>query len=169
MTTGTNQSEEIVKYAKLNVARMNRLDKTVSVLPELRSAMEQLKGTYEWLVITEGWCGDASQSVPVIAAIASCSSQVEFKMILRDEYPEVMDQYLTSGTRSIPVLVVRDKATGKDLFKWGPRPAELSTLVSEWKKTMDHEAFVEKIHAWYAHDKTQTLQHEILSLVQAMQ
>lgn len=167
-TTGTDQSEGRVKYAGLNVARMNRIDKTIKVIPELVKAMQKLINNYQWLVITEGWCGDASQSVPAIAAIAACSSRVDFRIILRDEFPEIMDNYLTGSSRSIPILVIRDANSGADLAKWGPRPGALATRVSEWKTTMNHDAFVEKIHAWYAQDKSQTLQAEIFDLIKSL-
>jgi len=168
LTTGTDQSESKVKYARLNVARMKRLDKTMKVIPELREILQNISKDYQWLVITEGWCGDASQSVPVIAAIAACSPHIDLRIILRDEFPEVMDQYLSGTSRAIPILVIRDKKSGKDLGRWGPRPKELMHLVSEWKQTLEHDAFVEKIHAWYAQDKTQSLQHEIKELISGL-
>ena len=168
LTTGSDQSEARVKYARLNVSRMNRLDKTKQIIPALKKAMEKLTREYQWLVITEGWCGDAAQSVPLMAAIAACSPKVDFRIILRDEFPEVMDRYLTGGSRSIPILVIRDSKTGADLAKWGPRPKELIQLVNEWKQTLDHDAFVEKIHTWYARNKTQSMQHEILQIVDSL-
>ncbi|MEY4111096.1 MAG: hypothetical protein RLZZ46_1451 [Bacteroidota bacterium] len=168
MTTGTDQSEAKVKYARLNVSRMNRIDKTISILPELQLKMQNLQHDYEWMVITEGWCGDASQSVPVMAAIAACSERVKLSILLRDEYPEVMDQYLTGTSRSIPILVMKDLNSGADLCRWGPRPKELSELVSEWKQSLDHDSFVEKIHAWYAKDKGFSQQREILELLSSL-
>ncbi|HEX8657557.1 MAG TPA: thioredoxin family protein, partial [Hymenobacter sp.] len=59
-TTGPTQTEQIVHYARLNLQRMQRLDKTVQVLPELHAALGQLRQRYVGLVITEGWCGDAA-------------------------------------------------------------------------------------------------------------
>jgi len=54
-TTGTTQTEQLVQYARLNVQRMQRLDKTVQLLPELQTALAELPQRYVWLVITEGW------------------------------------------------------------------------------------------------------------------
>ena len=69
-TTGPNQSEELTEYAKLNIHRMNRLDKTVQLFPELTETLQQLQRDLTWVVLTEGWCGDAAQNVPVLHTIA---------------------------------------------------------------------------------------------------
>jgi hypothetical protein len=72
-TTGPQQTPELVEYTTLNVQRMHRLDKTVKVQPALASAAAGLQGNYIWLIITEGWCGDAAQIVPVVEAVAQAS------------------------------------------------------------------------------------------------
>jgi hypothetical protein len=45
---------------------MNRLDKTMKLLPEVVSALQALQQEYIWIVISEGWCGDAAQLLPVL-------------------------------------------------------------------------------------------------------
>ena len=70
-TTGLDNSEAMLHYSKMNVQRMNRVDTTASLTDELTSTINNLKENYKFLVITEGWCGDAAQIVPVFNKIAS--------------------------------------------------------------------------------------------------
>src|SRR6476619_7449375 len=109
-STAKKDSENLLEYSKLNVARMNRLDKTIEIIRELREAVEQILSPQTWLVLTEGWCGDAAQIAPVFDKIAQLNSNIELKFLLRDENPELMDWYLTNGkSRSIPKLIVLDE------------------------------------------------------------
>ncbi|UOG74823.1 thioredoxin family protein [Hymenobacter tibetensis] len=170
-TTGPQQSDQLTEYTRLNVQRMQRIDKTVRVLPELQAALTNLRQQYIGLVITEGWCGDAAQIVPVLEAAAQASGgKLTTHYLLRDENLDLIDRYLTNGTRSIPKLVVLHADTFTEAAQWGPRPTQAQTLLLELKaKGATHEEYAEKIHAWYAHDKTQATQQELLALVQGLQ
>ena len=62
-STGMLQNEDMRHYSELNEARMHRLDKTIEVLPEIAMALNKLSKKYIWLVLSEGWCGDAANIV----------------------------------------------------------------------------------------------------------
>jgi Thioredoxin len=165
-TTGHTQSAEYLDYAKVNLQRMARLEKTTVLSPELIDALNGLKGNYVWLVITEGWCGDAAQNVPVFDAIDKVCPAIELKIILRDDHLDVMDNYLTNGSRSIPKLIVLEKSSLKELFVWGPRPEVLQNIVVEMvKNNMTKPERGLAIQKWYNADKTQTLQGELIHLI----
>ena len=163
-TTGTDHSEFMVEYTKLNMQRMKRLVKTTVLVEELREKLENLQKEMVWLVITEGWCGDAAQIVPVMAEIAKNSPKIQLSFILRDEHPEKMDQYLTNGGRSIPKLVCLEAGTLKEFGSWGPRPAAAQEMIMEAKKNPDlsRDEFIHKVHKWYADNKTLDTQKELL-------
>lgn len=170
-TTGPNQSEALLQYARLNEQRMSRLDKTVQLLPEVTAELARLQGQYVWLVLTEGWCGDAAQIVPVLDAVARASGgHLITRYLLRDENPDLMDRYLTGGvSRSIPKLVVLRADTLTEAAQWGPRPAEAQTLLLELKaQGASHEEYAERIHAWYAKDRTRSTQQELVALLQQL-
>jgi thioredoxin-like negative regulator of GroEL len=164
-TTGPDHSEAMLHYTKMNNQRMNRVEKTTVLSVELLEAIKKIKGKYHFLVISEGWCGDAAQILPVIDKIVKESAgRFKMKIIFRDEHLEIMDQYLTKGGRAIPVLLVLDESNNVILPKWGPRPAVLQNLLSEWKKEeVDYAIVAEKIHSWYAKDKTLNTQAELTS------
>lgn len=170
-TTGPNQSDEYLNYAKINLQRMHRLEKTVNLGAELSDALRDIKVPYTWLVITEGWCGDASQNLPVLNLIDQGCSNIDLRLLLRDEHPQLIDQYLTNGARAIPKLICLKKDSTTDntyaeVFVWGPRPAVLQEIVMKLKK--ENASVAEKgliTQNWYNADKTQSLQEELLKLV----
>lgn len=166
-TTGTKQTPELVHYAKLNIQRMHRWDKTAVLNKSLIEKLKLVKDKWIWLVLTEGWCGDAAQSIPVIAKMAAVNENIYLKLLLRDENPEIMDQYLTNGTRSIPKLICLQAETLTEIGTWGARPAVLQEIVIAYKKNpqIPYSEFTETIHAWYARDKAEHLQHEFEELI----
>ncbi|WP_426489708.1 thioredoxin family protein [Hymenobacter sp. 102] len=169
-TTGENQSDELTAYARLNIQRMERLDKKAELTPEMQAALDKLTRSYEWVIITEGWCGDAAQIVPVLEKIARAShGRLRTHYLLRDENLDLMDRYLTNGSRSIPKLLILHADTLTEATIWGPRPNEAQNLLLELKAAgATHEEYAEKIHGWYAKDKTLSTQQELLHIVQAL-
>jgi len=169
-TTGPSQSESLTHYTRLNVQRMERLDKTTKLLPELAEAAASVPGHYEWLIITEGWCGDAAQLLPVLEAVAQASGgHIRTHYLLRDENPDLIDRYLTRGGRAIPKLVVLAADTLTEVAEWGPRPVIAQTLYWELKdQHLPYEDLATALHTWYAKDKTRSTQQELLALLRGL-
>lgn len=167
-STGPNQSDELTNYSKLNDHRMNRLDKTVLLTPESISGLKSLNKNYIWLVISEGWCGDAAQILPVLNKMASETANIDMQIVLRDENEALMDAYLTNGGRSIPKLIVIDAETGEEVGNWGPRPADASQLVGDLKARYGGitNEVKEGLQKWYNDDKGISVQKEILRLLE---
>ncbi len=166
-TTGLTHTAAFIHYTKMNVQRMKRLDKTTLLNDDLVHSISQIKETCTWLIITEAWCGDAAQIVPIINKMADASAgKILLKFILRDEHLDIMDAHLTNGTRAIPKIIILDKSLN-EITNWGPRPKTLQAMVKDWMKDpeLTHEDWSEKVHAWYAKDKTQEIQREIKGII----
>lgn len=166
-TSGDNQTLVLADFTALNKRRMSRINKTIDLDAQLLKVLDTISEEQQWVVITEAWCGDSAQSLPVIGKIAGYSEKITLKIVLRDENPELMDQYLTNGSKSIPKLVVFD-GMGTELFTWGPRPAPAQELLTNWKNEpagRNWEVFETELHTWYARDKTKTIQQEFIQLL----
>jgi len=165
-TTGNNHSEAMLHYTKMNIQRMKRLEKTSKITAEVAATVKQISSPQIWLIITEAWCGDAAQSVPVIAKLADLNPNIQLRLILRDEHPNVMDAYLFNGTRSIPKLIVLNAETLEEMGNWGPRPKAAQAIIDEHKALGSaHEVYVELVHKWYNTDKTVAIQEELNALL----
>jgi hypothetical protein len=113
------------------------------------------------LVIAEDWCGDASNTVPIIAKLVDQAPGLELRVVLRDENPELMDQYLTNGTRSIPIVIALDDRF-QELGHWGPRPAQLQAWVMANRGTTPKAELYPQVRKWYARDRGETTLREVL-------
>jgi len=144
---------------------MQRLDKTFQLKENVRSKIAALRVDWIWLIITEGWCGDAAQNIPLIEKIAAANSGIETRYILRDENAELMDRFLTNGARSIPKLIAVERNGGKILGTWGPRPNACQVFFSEQKNAgLDKPLIMENLQRWYHADKGTSLQCEVADL-----
>ena len=165
-STGHTQSEDLLKYSELNETRMNRLEKTIEVTPETKAKLQNLDKKYIWLVLSEGWCGDAAQIVPVIHKMAEATDKVELKIALRDDNDALMQHFLTNGGKAIPKLIVLDAETLDVVLDWGPRPHGAKQLILDYKAThgvVDEPAKIE-LQKWYLHDKGISIQNEIVEM-----
>jgi Thioredoxin len=115
------------------------------------------------LVLAEDWCGDASNTIPFLARWAEQSPRVELRMLRRNNHPQVMDRYLTNGSRSIPIVIVLNDAW-EELGHWGPRPSELQAWVLANRATLPKAELYPRIRKWYARDKGETTLREVLQL-----
>ncbi|MFV8345222.1 thioredoxin family protein [Flavobacterium sp. ZB4P13] len=166
-STGNEQSEDLKQYSELNETRMNRLDKTMKITEENSLKLKNLNSEYIWLVISEGWCGDAAQLLPVINKMAIDSGKIELKIVLRDENDELMKLFLTNKNKSIPIVIIVDKETGSVLGKWGPRPKGATDLITDYKKEFGviDETAKTNLQLWYLHDKGISTQNELINLM----
>lgn len=166
-TTGPNQSEELFHYGKLNRQRIHRLEKTTKLSDSIIEKAKNVNRKMIWLVITEGWCGDAAQNIPTIEKIAAESENIKTRYVLRDENLELMDRYLTNGGRSIPKLIALDAETLEELGTWGPRPQAAMDYFAEMKaQGLEKPEMMEKIQRWYLADKEKSLQSEFENLLE---
>lgn len=167
-TTGHTQTEQYLHYSVLNEQRMRRLDKTVKLNEEIIHVVEQLE-TQTWLVLTEAWCGDAAQNIPVLKKMADLNPKIELKLILRDVNDPIMQEHLTNGGKSIPKLIAFN-AQNEVLFSWGPRPAPVQKMMIDYKNQPEPKAPYSElsleVQRWYNKDKTVTFQQEMLDLLQ---
>lgn len=172
-TTGEDQREAMLAYTRQNVQRMNKWDKILTLTDDSQLRIQGIARPVKLLTIVEAWCGDVAQVLPVLNKIAEASSMVDLQILLRDEHPELMDQFLTNGSRAIPKVIILDKETNEVTGTWGPRPSEAQAMVMDMKQIVEtlpeaeHDDFRQKaseaMHAWYARDKGQRIQIEFLN------
>jgi hypothetical protein len=170
-TKGTYSGKDMLDYTAYNLQVMAQLDETTQLSEETLTKLRKIDKPVTWLVITEGWCGDAGQIVPVLEHMAQQNPNISHKIILRDEHLEIMDAFLTDGGRSIPKLIVLDE-NGHVLTSWGPRPKALHTIVLKQKEKLqampkeERKAYFnvvkKEVQAWYDADKTESIQREVL-------
>jgi hypothetical protein len=166
-TTGPNSTESLIGFTKLNFHRSKRIYKTIVISSDLAELIQAINTPQHWILLTETWCGDAANSVPVIGRIAALNPLIQLRILFRDENLELMDQFLTNNGRSIPKLIVTDEAFNV-LFHWGPRPATAQVLYNDWKNSdpkPEYHDFHIALQQWYQQDAGQSIQQELMALI----
>ena len=164
-STTDEASLKMLPYISANIALMNKYDESYRLSEELVSIVEQ-SSPVTWLVITEGWCGDAAFNLPLLALVEKqFPEKVRLRLFLRDSNLELIDANLTDGGRSIPKLVILDQNM-KELGTWGPRPAGLQTLMNRWKEgRLMLKDIIPKAKEWYDADASRSIQEELIALI----
>jgi len=172
-------TEEQINYTRMNIVRMERLDKTTRLLPAVQDFFKELKTPLFFLILTEPWCGDAAQVLPVVQKLASQNDLLEVGMIMRDQNLEIMDQFLTEGARSIPKIIVLNSSDNQVLGAWGPRPfiaqAMIQRGMNQWREMEEGTArdlfkrdLLTQLQKWYARDKTTSIQEEFSAFLESL-
>lgn len=169
-STGHEQSQDLTHYSSLNETRMHRLDKTMKLSDEIILQLKALKGEYIWLVITEGWCGDAAQILPIVNKMAIDSGKIDLRIVLRDDNDDLMKMFLTNNSKSIPIVIIVDKNTGELVGHWGPRPKGAVELIQNYKKEFGFidETAKTNLQMWYLQDKGLSTQKELIDLIKEL-
>lgn len=166
-STAPQQDENLTEYSKMNLRRMKRWEKTLKISTEAEAKIKAYEGKMIWLVISEGWCGDAAHSLPVIHQLADLNPNIEMRVVLRDQHEDLMNQFLTNGGKSIPKLIMYDVDQKEVIADWGPRPTMATQMVEDYKAKhgqVDIE-FREQLQLWYNKDRGQNIIDDLLKLM----
>jgi len=154
-------------YLKYNWDRQSHVHEEYTPSDELRQAADAIEEPQLWMVLTEPWCGDSAFLLPVIAEAAGLSDAVTLRLLPRDENLDIMDHYLTDGSRSIPKLVVFSDE-GEELFTWGPRPEAAHQRFAELQEAYDDKmTVIEKLLGYYEDGGWRDVDEELARQLQA--
>lgn len=154
------------KYYSINIKRIKRLDEHFELSAEQKEKLRSVENDFQLLVISEGWCGDAAQVVPVVYKMM-VEIGVELRLVFRDANEELMKNYLTNGTKSIPILIGID-AEGTEKFRFGPRPQQGMEMLQKHKENPEiytDEEFHKDLQIWYNQDKGKAIFEEFLQVL----
>ena len=171
-STAAEQTDKLTHYSFLNEGRMKRLDKTLSLSKENTNKLKTLQKEYIWLVISEGWCGDAAQILPVFHKMELASDKkIDLKIVLRDQNEALMNLFLIQKAKSIPILIILDKQTGLVADHWGPRPKGAKKMIEVYKKNFGiiDEVAKTELQRWYFKDKGISTQNEIVEIISVLE
>lgn len=135
----------------------------IAVVPEWARALDFSATPRHLLVVAEDWCGDASNTMPILAKMVEQAPGLALRVLRRDEHPAVMDRYLTNGSRSIPIVIALDSDFA-ELGHWGPRPSALQAWVMANKDSVPKTELYPQVRKWYARDRGESTLREVLAV-----
>lgn len=161
----TKEEKEMLEYYKLGVQRMSRMLKVYEPDAAQLQKLKEKNFSGKILIISEGWCGDAGQTVPAVSLFFKGHNEV--RIAYRDENPELIDQFLTNGTRSISIVVILDE-NDNVITHWGPRPAYGNELLKKYKADPENypkEQFYNDLQVYYSKNRGKDTIDEIIELL----
>lgn len=157
--------EELLGSVEKNVELWTAMWRHARVDEEYVRRVSALPGHWHLLVLSEDWCGDAVNTVPIVARLAERCPNLDLRVLARDENPDIMDAHLTGTSRSIPVIIVLDD-TFAERGWWGPRPTVLQHWVSGQGQLLEKSARYREARTWYARDRGRTTLGEVVSIIE---
>ena len=138
----------------------------VHVPEELVERVGAIPGDWHLLVLSEDWCGDAVNTVPLIARLAELTPNLDCRILGRDANPDLMDTHLTGTSRSIPVVILLDDRY-EERGWWGPRPRPLQQWVLGEGRALPSSERYREVRRWYARDRGVTTLEEVVEMLEA--
>lgn len=156
-----------IRDARTNAVLWYALARRAYVSPAMVERVQSIDGRWHLLVLAEDWCGDAVNSLPVLARLAESADNVDLRVLPRDTYPELMDAHRSPrGARAIPVVILLDNDYTERAW-WGSRPIELQRWIDEVGDSMDKEERYREARRWYARDRGASMLNEVIGLLAA--
>ncbi|MEP7345651.1 MAG: thioredoxin family protein [Gemmatimonadaceae bacterium] len=154
-----------VAAATKNVELWNGLYRTLPLPQRFVDRARAVPGRWHLLVLSEDWCGDAVNTIPLIARLVEEVPSLDLRILARDQNLDVMAEHLTNGTKSIPVVMVLDEHF-VERGRWGPRPTQLQSWVISEGMELPKDDRYRKTRQWYARDRGETTLEEVVSLLE---
>ena len=161
-----DKNDEHQEYYELGLQRMNRILKTFKVDDSQIETLKSKNFNGKILMISEPWCGDASATVPAVSKFFEAAGN-EVKIFLRDSDLSLIDQFLTNGTQSIPIVIILDQNFNV-INHWGPRPKHGMELLRKFKENPEaypREEFYNDLQVYYAKNRGKDAVQEIRELI----
>jgi arginase family enzyme len=162
---GAMEFEEMLATATQNQELWDAVWRRAAVPEEFISRLAATGGTWHFLVLSEDWCGDAVNTVPVVAKLAELAGNADMRVLARDSHLDLMDTHLTGTSRSIPIVIALDENFEERAW-WGPRPRALQDWVLGPGMAMEKDLRYREVRAWYARDKGRSTLEEVVSMVE---
>lgn len=143
----------------------SQLHERARVAPAVVDRVRVLPGRWHLLILSENWCGDSVNIIPLIARLTEAAPNVDLRVLRRDENLDLMDAHLTGTSRSIPVVMLLDEEY-RERGWWGPRPAPLQRWFIEHGLTLPKNERYREARAWYARDHGATTMEEIAAMME---
>jgi thiol-disulfide isomerase/thioredoxin len=158
-------TDKYAQYYPINYKRMERLNSTLVIPDQIQNKINQLK-PLTYLVLSEGWCGDCAQIIPVLAKMTEVSKNIELKILIAAQNNELLEKYPTNNSLSVPVVIGMDKETNQEKFVWGARPKFGLELLKKYKsdKNYTKDEFQKDLQMAYNKDKGITIMNELIAL-----
>jgi hypothetical protein len=157
---------EFLERAEKNAALWRDTYRLTRVPEEAVTRAAAVPGRWHLLVILEDWCGDAVNTIPMLARLAELVPSLDLRIVGREANPDLMDAHLgPTGARAIPVVIAYDEGFVEHGW-WGARPGPLQGWFEAEGRHLEKDERYRYVRGWYARDRGRTTLDEVLALLE---
>jgi hypothetical protein len=166
--TAHYKDQKLFKYAQSALEITQNVEKSLTLEKKFFNEIVKWRSNPKYpltlAMIVEPWCGDISHILPVLYAIEVASEdKIQVVFYLRDSQEGLIDQFLTNGGKSIPILLFLNK--NEVVAKWGPRSTAAAQKLETLKtQNLSTAALYSQLSTWYQEDKTKSFQEELYTI-----
>lgn len=157
--------ETMLASATKNAELWAAIWRRAEVPQEFIDRVTMLGGEWHLLVLSEDWCGDAVNTVPVLAKLAELTPNLDLRILARDANADLMDAHLSGTSRAIPVVMALD-ADFAERGWWGSRPTGLQRWALAEGLLLEQTERYRHVRTWYARDHGRTTLDEVVSMLE---
>ena len=158
--------QEFLASAQKNAELWAAIYRTATVPEGAVERASRIPGSWHLVALSEDWCGDAVNTLPVLAKFVERTPNLSLTVFGRDANPDLMDSHRTGAARAIPVIIVLDEQLVKHGW-WGPRPKVLQEWFASVGVGLEKTERYKQIRMWQARDRGRTTVDEVLTIVEA--
>ena len=158
--------EEFLDSATTHTELWRAMAARADVPADVVRDVESLGRHWHLLVLVEDWCGDAINTLPVLAALAKRATNIDLRILSSETNDDLMNAHLTGTARSVPIVMLLD-AHYIERAWWGPRPAPLQGWVIRAGRALTREDRYREVRRWYARDRGTTTLAELVAALRA--
>jgi hypothetical protein len=156
---------EFLHRPKNNSELWDALYTRATLSDDVAARAARVRHPWHLLVLSEDWCGDSINTLPVIARLTEAQPLIDMRIVGRDVNPDLIDSHLTGLSKSIPVIILLDEDFN-EIGWWGPRPGTLQAWVTESGLALPKDERYRQVRTWYARDHGKTAVNELLELME---
>lgn len=157
---------QFLDAAEANAALWRSIAQRAAVPADAVERLRATGGRWHLLVIAEDWCGDAVNTLPVLARLAEAADNLDLRVISCDAHPELMAAHRSPrGADAIPVVMILDECFVERAW-WGSRPVALQRWMEDTGVAMPKEERYREARRWYARDRGVSAVDEVIALIE---
>ncbi len=157
--------DDYMRNSEKNLERFNDNYDKFALEEEVAGCLAAIETPLKVLILAEDWCGDVVQSLPPIVRMLEGCPSITYRIFRRDENLDIMDRYLTDGSKAIPYLVFMDDGLN-ELDRWGPRPEACQAIMRDNKGKIPMDEIYPRIRSWYRQNGNGPLVTEIRDVLE---
>jgi hypothetical protein len=139
---------DYLEHMQKHRGMIQKVSGEVRLSPGDEEFFRSLRAPINALAISEDWCPDCAQNLPVLEAIAKANPAIQLRLVGREDNLDLLAHALKGDRKCIPTFFFFD-ADWNELGHWVERPVGVEERLGAWDRNHPAPAEPDRTHhAW---------------------